>query len=143
MDDIYIILSDSSHDDFQQLSAAMDAELQELNIQPNDTEELSTVFLAYDGETAVACGGFRKHNDYAAEIQRMYVLPSYRRQQLATEILNNLESLAKEMLFKYCLLETDKQQTEGIAFYSKHGYSPTANYSDNISVNAVCLRKSL
>lgn len=146
-----IILTDATHPGFQQLSAALEEELYILdghmantNHALNTIDNVPTVLLLFVDDIPVACGAFRQHRHDAAEIKRMYVTPSFRRQHLASQILSGIEGLAKELAYKYCLLETGKNQPEALAFYTKHGYLKVANFGRYIhSTNSVCFSKRL
>jgi GNAT superfamily N-acetyltransferase len=53
------------------------------------------------------------------EIKRMFTLPKNRGRGLASAVLAELETWAKEMLYKTCILETGKGQPEAIKLYKK------------------------
>jgi|SRR6266540_2743587 len=140
MDDIELILTDSEHTEFQRLSAEMEKELYERDGELADF--LPTVVLLFAGDTAVSCGALREYDVEAAEIKRMYVTPAHRRNNYASQILTALESIAKSQQYRYCLLETGKDQPEAIAFYSKHGYTQIQNFGKYTeSSNSACFRK--
>lgn len=142
--------TNSDDDDFKKLSAFLEAEIMlrdgdmaDINYQLNKIDFLEYVLLIYEDNIAVACGAFRKYN-YAAEIKRMYVMPSYRKRKLATTILIELENLAKLHGYGYCVLETGKNQPEAISFYTKQGYSRIDKFGKYIdSINSVCFQKQL
>lgn len=151
MSPVEILLTDSTNADFQRLAAGMEKELYgrdgplaEINQELNKAENLSSVLVLYKNDMPVACGAFRPYNSRAAEIKRLYVEPSHRRKNLASQILSALELLAKEMKYKFCLLETGKNQPEAISFYSRKGYKPIENFGKYAgSLNSLCFSKRI
>ncbi len=148
---VELILTDSDHEDFQRLSSELERELfigdgdkADQNYELNKVDFLQNVILLFIDNKAVACGAFREYDSKTAEIKRMYVTPTHRRNNLASTILTELELLAKSQLFKSTVLETGKNQPEAISFYSKHGYlqiEKFGKYKD--SVNSICFKKWL
>ena len=149
MDDIELILTDSEHTEFQRLSSELEKELFErdgelagFNYELNKIDFLPTVVLLFSDDTAVACGAYREHDFETVEMKRLYVMPEHRRNDYASKILHALESLAKGNEYRYCLLETGKNQPEAIAFYTKHGYKQIQNFGKYTeSSNSVCFKK--
>jgi putative acetyltransferase len=91
-------------------------------------EELSApdaLFLgAFDGDTAVACGGFIEATPGgAAEIKRLYVRPHYRRHGVGTNIMFALEDAAKERGVRVLRLETGAMEHHARKFYASIGYT--------------------
>ena len=83
--------------------------------------------LAWQGPTAVGCGGWRSHprpdvENQVAEIKRMYVSGAARRRGIARLILGNLERTATAAGYSRLILETGDQQPEAIALYTASGY---------------------
>jgi GNAT superfamily N-acetyltransferase len=88
-------------------------------------------FLGYLGEVPVTTGGWRFRPDVsrlggrrAAEVKRMYVAPSGRRQGLARAVLAHLERTAAAAGADVMVLETGTAQPEAIALYTSAGYEP-------------------
>ena len=76
------------------------------------------------------------------EVKRMYVLPSYRNQGVATIVLSALEDWAKDLRYKRCVLETGKLQVEALRLYEKNGYQIISNYGQYEGIeNSVCFEK--
>ena len=72
--------------------------------QFNEITHLKYVVVVYLKNKAVGCGAIAKYNLSAMEIKRMYVLPSYRGQQLGENILSELENWTKELGLSKCIL---------------------------------------
>jgi len=80
-----------------------------------------------DGEPR-GCGGYRVLIPGIAEIKRMYVKASMRRQGLGRLILAELERLAQAAGYQEMWLETGTEQPEAMALYPSHGYLPIPCY---------------
>lgn len=78
------------------------------------------------------------------EVKRMFTLPEKRGKGLASAILKELESWAKELGYKTTILETCKRQTEAVTLYNKCGYQVIPNYGQYIGIdNSICFEKEL
>jgi GNAT superfamily N-acetyltransferase len=119
----------------------------ELQAQYNPLNTLANVagaVVAYDGERAVGCGCFRRHDGNTAEIKRMFVRPLDRGSGAARLILDKLEKWAVEVGCSTAILETGKKNVEALRFYAKSGYTPIPNFGPYVGMeNSVCLGKPL
>jgi GNAT superfamily N-acetyltransferase len=89
----------------------------------------------------VAMGGWRMRPELddvvggrSAEVKRMYVADSARRQGHARRVLGALERTAHEAGAELLVLETGTMQPEAIALYEASGYTPTVafgHYADS------------
>jgi putative acetyltransferase len=103
-----------------------------------------TFVLAYWGDVPVGCGAISPLHEGATELKRFYVEPEYRRNGIALQILNHLESLARESRKVTMLLETGDQQPEAISFYKKHGFIEIEPYGEYVGcASSVCFGKQL
>jgi GNAT superfamily N-acetyltransferase len=84
--------------------------------------------VAFDesGEPA-GCGGWRSHEE-DAEMKRVYVRESARRQGLASLIVAAVEASAAEAGRKRVILETGPRQPEAVAMYGVLGYAPVTPF---------------
>ena len=80
-----------------------------------------------DGEP-VGCVGLRRNDVSMAEIKRMYVRPSHRRQGLGRVLLRAVEERARSLGYTRLVLETGERQPEAIALYAADGYLPLAGF---------------
>ena len=87
------------------------------------------VLALVDGE-AVACGGFRRLAETAAEVKRMWVTPEYRRYGLGRRILAFIHGQAWTFGYREMWLETGTEQPEAIAMYLEAGYGPIEPYGE-------------
>lgn len=112
--------------------------------QFNKTDSIKHAIVAYEGPKAVGCGAFKEYKGDIAEIKRMFVDPEDRGKGIASKILEELESWAREVNFKSCILETGKKYPEAIALYKKNGYSIIPNYGQyELIEDSVCFQKKL
>jgi GNAT superfamily N-acetyltransferase len=124
-----------------ELLAAMEAEMLELYADsmvamppagPADFTPPDGVYLVgyADGEP-VCGGGFKRLPDGAAEIKRMYVLPSARRRGAARALLGALEGAAREHGYSIVRLDTGPRQPHAKELYLASGYVEVGNYNGN------------
>jgi len=90
----------------------------------------------------VGCGAIKEYAEGVAEIKRMFVRAGWC--GIAKRILSELETLANELDFSECILETGLKQPEAIALYRKGGYETIPKYRQYSGVeNSVCMKKSI
>ena len=89
--------------------------------------EISFTLLLLDG-TPVGCVGLQPVSPGLGEIKRMYVDPSARGWGLSRVLLKAVETQARATGLSRLRLETGTHQTEAIALYTNHGYTPTPPY---------------
>jgi putative acetyltransferase len=118
--------------------------LQDYYSQFNSIQNLSTVVIAYDGEEPVGCGCFKKFDDTAVEVKRMYVAEKQRGKGIGVAILSELEKWAAELGQKATVLELGNNQPEAIRLYQKAGYRVIPNYGQYAGmVTSICMKKEL
>jgi putative acetyltransferase len=143
--------TDALDPDFIRLVRLLDAQLEVLDgdehpfyDQFNKLDLIRHAVIAYDGQIPVGCGAIKAYTPGTMEVKRMYVEPAHRGKGIASRILAELESWARELLMDRCILETGVKQTEAIALYTKNGYQRIPNYGPYADVpNSVCFEKSL
>lgn len=148
---ITITRTDSDNTDFRSLVILLDKDLGERDgkehafyAQFNKIDKIKHAVVAYKNKQPVGIGALRQYTEDSIEVKRMYVLPGHRGEGIAATILSALETWAKEMNFKTCILETGKKQPEAINLYQKAGYSITENYGQYENVeNSVCMKKEI
>lgn len=148
---IRVSRTDSTDGDFVALVSLLnedlalrDGEEHSFYSQFNKIDQIKYVIVAYDKDVAVGCGAIKAFSDDAMEVKRMYVKLTARNRGVASRILSALESWAKELSFKRCVLETGRRQPEAIALYVKNGYRPIPNYGQYAGVeNSLCFEKTI
>lgn len=146
-----IIRTQSTNPDFISLVKQLDEDLAERDgkehgfyAQFNNLTAIQHVVVAYEEGIPVACGAMKELDNNSMEIKRMYTKPTQRAKGLASQVLGELETWAKESGYRICRLETGKRQPEAIAMYLKNGYVQIANYGQYAGIeNSVCFEKKL
>lgn len=100
--------------------------------------------VGYLEHKPVASGAVRPLQGNVAEVRRMFVTRSARKQGIARKILNELESRAQRSGYDTLRIETGYKQEPAIRLYESHGYlriRPFGEYSDDPT--SVCFEKTL
>jgi GNAT superfamily N-acetyltransferase len=91
-----------------------------------------TFLVGFDAGGAPVCaGGVKGLDAQAAEIKRMYVVPTARRRGLARVLLAALEDAARELGYAIVRLDTGPRQPHAQALYEAAGYRPIGNFNSN------------
>ena len=91
--------------------------------QAHEFESPTGIFLLAlrDGE-AIGCGGLCRFDETTAEIRRMYVVPTARRQGVSRAILGELLAAGSNLGYARVRLETGYAQREAIGLYESSGF---------------------
>lgn len=143
--------TNSDDTDFKNLVVLLDQDLKirdgedhDFYNQFNKTDAIKHVVVFYENDIAVGCGAFREKETDTVEIKRMFVHPDYRKKGIASQVLAELERWAKEVNYKFTILETGKNQPEAINLYQKLGYTIIPNYPPYEKMdNSVCMKMTL
>jgi len=141
----------SDHPDFEKLVVALDRYLAILDgddhafyAQFNKTNLLKNAIIAYENEVIAGIGAYKEYDTETVEMKRMYTVPEHRGKGIASKILTELETWAKEEKYTNAVLETGFMQKEAISLYQKLGYVIIENYGQYIGVeNSICMKKTL
>ena len=124
-----LIRTNSENKNFQNLVLELDKDLAKKNGDTNDffaqynkTDLIKNVVVALNDYLPVGCGAMKEFDNSTMEIKRMYVTIEMRGKGVAVAVLNDLESWAKELGYKKCVLETGDKMLEAIGLYKKSGY---------------------
>lgn len=136
---------------FRDLVSALDADLairdgddHAFYHQFNSITTINHVVLALQDAEALGCGAIKMFEPGVMEVKRMYTPPAHRGKGIASFILQELETWARELGYQKCILETGIKQPEAIALYKKCGYHIIPNYGQYAGVeNSVCFEKIL
>lgn len=143
--------TDSSDSHFRTLTGLLDAELAIIDGDDHKfyqrfdgIDDIKYALVAYVDEQPVACGAIKHFSDDSAEVKRMYVKTSHRRLGIASVIVRELVMWAKDLGYRYCVLETGKRQPAAIALYTRLGFEVIPNYGQYAGVaNSVCFRRKI
>lgn len=141
----------STDPDFRILVNQLDADLRDRNgammdiyDQHNLIEKNDTVVIAYVDDEPAGCGCFKWYNAETVEVKRMFVRPDARGNGISKMVLNELETWARNLGYKYTVLETGEKQVEALSLYPKSGYEPIPKYGPYVDLpDSICFRKAL
>jgi GNAT superfamily N-acetyltransferase len=103
---------------------------------PEEFEPPFGAFLiAYSGDDAVGCGGFKRLDAKTAEIKRMFVAPEARGHGLGRRILDELEEGARKAGYDVIRLDTGDRLPVAIHLYRSAGYREIPDYNANPSAS--------
>ncbi|WP_210462514.1 GNAT family N-acetyltransferase [Rufibacter roseolus] len=148
---IELVRTDSTNPDFVELVSLLDADLHVRDgddhsffAQFNKITAIKHVVVAYLHEVPVGCGAIKAYSQDTVEVKRMFVLPEFRGQGIAGEILAELERWAAELDYSTLILETGKAQPEAIRLYTKSNFKVIPNFGqyENIE-SSVCMQKAV
>jgi GNAT superfamily N-acetyltransferase len=112
--------------------------------QFNHIDVLKNIVVIYFNEIAVGCGAIKKFDNNTVEVKRMFVCEEKRGSGVAQEMLQELETWAKELGYQECILETGIRQLEAVRFYKKCNYKVIPNYGQYKKMeNSICFKKRL
>jgi len=113
--------------------------------QFNNIDVIKHVVVVYKGEIPIGCGALKHFNSDCIEIKRMYVSEHSRGLGIAPKILFELETWAKELGYKKCVLETGERQIAAVKLYHKSNFNRMQiNYGPYKGVvNSLCFEKNI
>ena len=148
---IEIIRTNSENPDFINLVKQLDGYLKIMDGAEHDfynkfnnIDVLKNVVVVSVDKKAVGCGAIKKFDNTSLEVKRMFVSKDDRGKGVAQKVLQELETWAKELGYKKCVLETGKRQLEAVKFYKKCNYKVIKNYGQYTNMeNSICFEKAL
>jgi len=129
--------------DFDMGFQDVDRELKELEVGYNAPG--GALFLALDRNDGrgVGCIGVRRFDARAAELKRMYILPSHRGLGLGKKLLGLALEEARRLGYSTVLLDSDSRMETALGLYRAFGFVPTGAYRFNPLEGAVYMIKEL
>jgi len=124
------------------LAQALDAEVQVEYVERYGGPDVAVMdpaaFAGPDGSflvalvdgTPVGCIGVRRHDEWSAEVKRMFVRRPFRGRGLARALLAAAEEFAAGAGYRRLVLSTGSRQPEALALYASAGYSPVPAFGD-------------
>ena len=113
--------------------------------QFNNIDVIKHVVVVYKDQIAVGCGALKHFDTDCVEIKRMYVSAESRGLGIAPKILSELETWARQLKYKKCVLETGERQVAAVKLYYNSNYKRmNINYGQYEGVvNSLCFEKQL
>lgn len=142
---------DAKSVDYKRLADALDAyyytlvgDVQDRYKDVNRPENMNCLIVAYEGDSAVACGAWKRVDEKTAEVKRIYVLPEFRRRGIASAIIRKLEAHIQEHGYCQILLETARTTGDSQALYLSLGYTEIPYYGSPAGAeNCRCFLKEI
>ena len=97
-------------------------------------EPSTTLFVARDGDAAVACGALKRHDGAIGEVKRMYTRPSHRGRKIGAEIVKRIEAMARQEGLRRLVLETGDRHPAAWTVYERAGFTrcgPVLDYPES------------
>lgn len=137
--------------DFRRLAALLDAyyftlvgDIQLKYAEPNRPENMNALVVAYEGETAIACGAWKAIDEKTAEIKRIFVDPQHRRKGAASSVIRALEENVLASGRNNLILETAVDTSGSHALYQSLGYKLRDYYGSPAGAdNCMCFHKEM
>ena len=109
----------ASSPDFRMLAAKLDeyyfelvGDIQNRYAEVNRPENMTALAVAYENDTPIACGAWKRIDATTAELKRLYVLPQFRRKGVARSLIASLEADAAAAGIRHMILETAVDTTD-------------------------------
>lgn len=119
-------------------------EVQQRYEKYNDPQSFACRAVAYIEGKAVGCGCWKALDAHTAEIKRIYVLPDYRRQGIASGLIRRLEQDVAEQGCSRVVLETARMTNDSESLYMGLGYHNIPYYGSPAGgENCLCFEKKL
>jgi putative acetyltransferase len=146
-----LVRTNSQNPDFQALVKLLDAHFLIKNGDKNDffaqfnkLDSIKNVVLAFENDVAISCGSIKQYSENTMEIKRMFTKQEHRGQGIASKILAELESWAKELGYSEMILETLKSEENVVNTYRKNGYKVIPNFGQYVeSEMSICMQKTI
>lgn len=145
--------ADGCNKDFIALCHGLDDFLNELvggeenraeYVQYNKLDDIHDVVIAYKADEPIGCASFKRYNDEYAEVKRVFIKKEYRGIGLSKQLMEMLETRAKQKGFKYFILESGEPLVAAMSLYRKSGYEVIPNYGQYKDMpDSICMRKIL
>lgn len=102
------------------------------------------LFLAFFNNEVAGCIALQPINQQqTCEMKRLYVRPGFRKEGLATLLVDTLINRAKEMGYKKMVLDTLDKLVPAINLYKRHGFTETTSYYQNPLPGVIYMAKDL
>ena len=135
-----LIEGDSNFKDYLELQN-YDHEID--NLEEKYGKPYGRLYLAYFNGELAGCIGLRKIDNDNCELKRLYVKPQFRGKKIASFLVKQIMTEAKEIGYKHILLDTLPFLETAINMYKKYGFYEIESYNNNPMENLVYLKYDL
>ena len=142
---------DAENTDFHDLTAKLDeyyfmlvGDVEKRYAKYNLPHLFNCRIVAYQDDAPAGCGAWKKIDGTTFEVKRIYIAPEFRRQGIASAIIEALEQDAAKHGFARAILETATMTEDSAALYFKLGYHEISYYGSPAGAeNCRCFEKTL
>ena len=114
-----------------------------LQLKEMYSEPTGAIFLLQQENEFIGCVAYRKKGEGIAELKRMYIKPTTRKNGGGTILLEKALAAAKLLGYQLIRLDTLANMTPAINLYKKHGFYEIQPYYFNPEKNAVFFERKL
>lgn len=108
----------------------------------NNLEQFKVVFIAYINDKPIGCLAAKDQVNDIIEVGRLYVVPQYRNNGIASNLLIKVEDYARKLGAKALILDTYNRFESAVKLYKKLGFYEIENYISN-SPYSICMEKTI
>ena len=101
------------------------------------------LYIAYFNEQLAGCIGLRKIDDENCEMKRLYVRPEFRGNHIGNELVNRIIDDAKEIGYKFMLLDTFPFLENAIHMYKNFGFYEISSYNNSPMDSLIYMKMDL
>lgn len=101
------------------------------------------LYLAYADNVLSGCIALRKIDTESCELKRLYVKPEFREKGIAKLLLNKIIVEAKNIGYKYILLDTLPFLDIAINMYKSYGFYEIKSYNNNPMDDLIYMKYNL
>lgn len=101
------------------------------------------LYLAYQDGALAGCIGLRRLEGQGCEMKRLYVRPCFRGKHIGDQLVQRIIDDAREIGYRYILLDTLPCLESAIHLYQRFGFYETGSYNDSPVDTTIYMRKDL
>jgi putative acetyltransferase len=101
--------------------------------QPDELQNINSVLLGiYTDGILIGMGGLKLYAKYA-EVTRMFIMPEFRGNRLAVQLLSKLEAISRNRGYRYLKLETSEKFKSAYQLYLRYGFQLCAPFGEYVN----------
>ncbi|MGN0943869.1 MULTISPECIES: GNAT family N-acetyltransferase [Fusobacterium] len=101
------------------------------------------LYIAYYNNKAAGCIALRKFENDGCEMKRLFVRPEYRHLKIGKKLVDKIIEDARELKYKYMVLDTLSNLHEAVSLYRKSGFQEVEAYYENPLDNVLYFKLEL
>ena len=101
------------------------------------------LYIAYYDNKAAGCIALRKFENDGCEMKRLFVRPEYRHLKIGKKLVDKIIENARELKYKYMVLDTLSNLHEAVSLYRKSGFQEVEAYYENPLDNVLYFKLEL